>query len=196
MKEYEALAKSNQQRAKEILAELKLMEFWENNGCKANLVGSLSMGLLVKHLDIDLHVYSSDITEEKSFRIVSALAKNPRIKEIRCINGLFTDEHCIAWHLTYEDVDTRLWQLDIIHIEACTPYDGFFEQMAERIKNVLTDEQRDTILRLKYETPENEVIHGVEYYQAVIEDGVRNMSEMLDWVKKNRKSEGSYWMPG
>lgn len=195
MKEYEALAQKNQQRAKEILAELKLAEFWEDNGCKVSLIGSLSMGLLVRHLDIDLHVYSSGLTEEKSFSIVSALAKNPKIKEIRCINGLFTDEHCIAWHLTYEDTDTRLWQLDIIHIETGTQYDGYFEHMAKRIKEVMTDEQRDAILRLKYETPENEVIHGVEYYQAVIEDGVRNISELRDWVKKNRTPNGSYWMP-
>lgn len=192
MKEYEVLAKRNQQRAKEILAELNLIEFWERNGCRANLIGSLSMGLLVKHLDIDLHVYSSGITEEKSFAIVSALAKNPRIKEIRCINGLYTEEHCIEWHLTYEDNDTRLWQLDIIHIEAGTRYDGYFERIAERIKETLTEEQRDTILRLKYETSEYEEIHGVEYYKAVIEDGVRSMSEMLDWVNKNRKSSQIY----
>lgn len=91
MNEYEQLARQNQKRAKEILQELNMIEFWENHGCKANVIGSLAMGLLVKHLDIDLHVYSSDITEEKSFAIVSQLAKNPRVKEIRCINGLFTD---------------------------------------------------------------------------------------------------------
>lgn len=195
MKEYELLAKNNQQRAKEILKELELIEFWENNGCRVNLIGSLSMGLLVKHLDIDLHVYSSGITEEKSFGLIAKLAKNPKIKEIRCINGLFTDENCIAWHLTYEDTDTRLWQIDIIHIESGTQYDGFFEKMAERIKGLMTEEQRDTILRLKYETPGEEEIHGVEYYQAVIEDGVRSISEMREWVMKNRKHGGSYWMP-
>lgn len=171
------------------------MEFWRGNGCKANLIGSLSMGLLVKHLDIDLHVYSSGVTEEGSFRIVSALAKNPRIREIRCINGLHTDEHCIAWHLTYADRDERLWQIDIIHIESGTQYDGYFETMADRIKKILTEDQRDAILRLKYETPDGEEIHGVEYYQAVIEDGVRSLSELLSWVSIHRQPDGGYWMP-
>lgn len=195
MKEYEVVARRNQLRAMEILEELDLLEFWRGNGCKANLIGSLSMGLLVKHLDIDLHVYSSGVTEEGSFRIVSALAKNPRIREIRCINGLHTDEHCIAWHLTYADRDERLWQIDIIHIESGTQYDGYFETMADRIKKILTEDQRDAILRLKYETPDGEEIHGVEYYQAVIEDGVRSLSELLSWVSIHRQPDGGYWMP-
>ncbi len=195
MKEYEQIALQNQKRAREIVNELGLIEFFERNGCKANLVGSLEMGLLVKHLDIDLHVYSPGLTEEKSFGLFSVLSKTDSIKEIRCINGLSTDEHCIAWHLTYEDKDKRPWQIDIIHIESGTQYDGFFERMAARIKKALTAEQRDTILRLKYETPENETIHGVEYYQAVMEYGVSTITEMREWVKKHRKPEGSYWMP-
>lgn len=195
MKEYELLALRNQERAKKIIRELDLVGFWEKNGCRANVIGSLAMGLLVRHLDIDLHVYSRDLTEEKSFAIVSRLAKNPRIKELRCINGLHTAEHCIAWHLLYEDDVSDMWQIDIIHIEEGTEYDGFFEKMAERINERITSQQRDTILRLKYETPPDETIHGVEYYQAVMESGVTTISQMREWVRQNRKPEGIYWMP-
>ena len=49
--------------------------------------------------------------------------------------------------------------------------------MAERISAVLTDEMRLAILKLKYETPDTEKIMGVEYYQAVIQDGVRSYPE-------------------
>lgn len=195
MKEYELIARRNQQRAHEILKESGTAEIWEKNGCRVNLIGSLAMGLLVKHLDIDLHVYSSGITEESSFAIVAELAKNARIKEIKCINGLNTDEHCMAWHLSYEDVDGRIWQIDIIHIESGTQYDGYFEQMARRINEVLSDKERDTILRLKFETPDDEVIHGVEYYQAVMEDKIENLATLREWVSKNRKAEGIYWIP-
>ena len=59
----------------------------------------------------------------------------------------------------------------------------------------MTAEQRDAILRLKYQTPENEEIHGVEYYQAVMEDGVRNLEEMREWVRTHRNPDGIYWMP-
>ena len=195
MKDYEIIAQQNQQRAFEILKELKLVELWERYGCKVNLIGSLSMNLLVKHLDIDLHVYSSGITEETSFQIASQIAKFKRVKELKCINGLHTDEHCIAWHAMYEDTDGRIWQIDIIHIETGTQYDGYFERMAKRINEILLEEQRDTILRLKYETPDNEVIHGVEYYRAVIEDNVQTLDELREWVKVNRKIQGEYWIP-
>lgn len=195
MKNYELTAQKNQQRAEEILKELNLIEFFEQNGCKVSVIGSLAMGLLVKHLDIDLHIYSPELTEEKSFAIFSRLAENQQITEMRCINGLHTDEHCIAWHLTFRDVDSRLWQIDIIHIESGTKYDGFFEEMALRISGILTDEQRDTILKLKYETPEDEEIHGVEYYQAVIEYGVKTLPELRGWIAGHRKPGGIYWMP-
>lgn len=195
MNEYLNLARRNQERARALLDEIGLVEFWQENGCRANVIGSLAMGLMVKHLDIDLHVYSRGVTEEGSFAIVSQLAKNPAIKEIRCINGLHTDERCIAWHLMYEDRMKDMWQIDIIHIEEGSQYDGYFERMAERINSRLTDEQRDTILRLKYETPEGEEIHGVEYYQAVMEDDVKNLEQLRLWVAQHRKPEGSYWMP-
>ncbi|MCH5245247.1 MAG: phosphoglycerate mutase family protein [Muribaculaceae bacterium] len=195
MKEYELLARQNQKRAFEILSELQIIELWESYGCKVNLIGSLAMKLLVKHLDIDLHVYSSGITEEYSFEIAAQIAKNRRVKELKCINGLHTDEHCIAWHIFYEDVDGRIWQIDIIHIESGTRYDGYFEKMAQRINEILDDEKRDRIMRLKYETPENEEIHGVEYYQAVIEDNVTSLEDLREWVKVHRNPNGVYWIP-
>ena len=195
MKEYKLLARQNQKRAFEILSELQIIELWESYGCKVNLIGSLAMKLLVKHLDIDLHVYSSGITEECSFEIAAQIAKNRRVKELKCINGLHTDEYCIAWHIFYEDVDGRIWQIDIIHIESGTRYDGYFEKMAQRINEILDDEKRDRIMRLKYETPENEEIHGVEYYQAVIEDNVTSLEDLREWVKVHRNLNGVYWIP-
>lgn len=195
MEEYELVARMNQERAKRVLKELELKEFWEKHGCRANVIGSLAMGLIVKHRDIDMHVYSKGLTEEKSFAIVSELAKNQRVKELRCINGLFTEERCIAWHLRYEDEWGDMWQIDIIHIEEGTKYDGFFEEMAERINKRLSRQQRDTILRLKYETPDDEEIHGVEYYRAVMEGGVSTLDEMRRWVLENRTEDGIYWMP-
>ena len=195
MKEYDLLARQNQKRAFEILSELKIIELWESYGCRVNLIGSLAMKLLVKHLDIDLHVYSSEITEESSFEIAAQIAKNKRVKELKCINGLHTDEHCIAWHIFYEDIDGRIWQFDIIHIESDTQYDGYFEKMAQQINEILDDEKRERIMRLKYETPENEEIHGVEYYQAVIEDNVTSLEDLREWVKTHRNPNGIYWIP-
>lgn len=81
--------------------------------------------------------------------------------------------------------DNELWQIDMIHIVKGSRYDGYFEKMAERITAVLTDETRQAILKLKYETPDTAKIMGVEYYQAVIQDGVRTYAELEDWKKQH-----------
>lgn len=182
-------------RAKEVLDASGVKLLWELAGTEVRLVGSLRMDLMAKHRDIDLHVYSSGITEESSFAIASKMAKNPAIIEIKCLNGLNTEEHCIAWHLKYKMTDDEIWQIDIIHIEKGTQYDGFFEEMADRIVKVLTPKAKEKILTLKFLTPDNEEIHGVEYYEAVLADGVDSLREMREWLKIRRSKPSYYWMP-
>lgn len=192
--EIKALALANQEKAHKILTESGIAEIWKEAGCRVNIVGSLRMGLLASHRDIDLHVYSKGITEENSFAIVSRIARNPNVTEIRCINGLYTDEHCIAWHFFYKYED-EIWQFDVIHIEEGSQFDGYFENMSDRIVEVMTEPERDTILRLKFETPDNADYHGVEYYEAVIADGIRSLSELKNWIEEHRKKPPYYWIP-
>lgn len=189
-----ALALSNQAKARRVIKESGIAEIWKSNGCRVNLIGSLQMGLLVSHRDIDLHVYSKGITEENSFAIAAQIAKLPNVVEIKCINGLHTDEHCIAWHIFYNHKG-EIWQFDVIHIEEGTQYDGFFERMADRIIKVMTPDQRETILRLKFETPQDKDFHGVEYYEAVIADGIERFEDFEEWVLKHRKKPRYYWIP-
>lgn len=183
------------QRAIEVLEASKIMEIWKSAGADVRLVGSLRMGLIARHRDIDLHVYSTGIDELGSFSIASAMARDTRVIELKCINGLHTDERCMAWHVKYRMGDDEIWQIDIIHIEKCSSYDGYFEEMADRIKALLTPELRELILRLKFETPENEEIHGVEYYEAVLSDGIDNLCDLRDWIKIHRAKAPYYWMP-
>lgn len=192
--EIREMAIANQERAKKVLHAFAIAETWESHGCRVNLIGSLRMGLLASHRDIDLHVYSKGITEESSFAIAAQIAKDPNVTEIKCINGLHTDEHCIAWHIFYKYVD-EIWQFDVIHIEEGTEYDGYFERMADRIMEVMTPKQRDTILRLKFETPDGKDYHGVEYYEAVIADGITKMSDLEQWIIEHRKKLAYYWIP-
>lgn len=188
------LALANQEKGKTILKTSGIPEIWERHGCRVNLVGSLRMGLLASHRDIDLHVYSKGITEQSSFAIAAEIAANPDVIEIKCINGLRTEEHCIAWHVYYRH-EGEVWQLDIIHIEEGTQYDGFFEKMADRITEVLTPTLRETILRLKFETPEGKDYHGVEYYEAVIAAGITTMTTFEAWVANHRRHPTPYWFP-
>lgn len=189
------LAETNARRAHEVLRQSGIAEIWGASGCRVNLIGSLKMGLLMTHRDIDLHVYSKCITEASSFAIAAKMAVDPRISEIKCINGLHTDEHCMAWHVTFRADDGELWQFDIIHIEEDSQYDGFFERMAERIVETMTPQQRETILRLKYETPVGCDYHGVEYYEAVIADGISTIEDLHTWITTHRQQPPHYWIP-
>lgn len=183
-----------QQRARRVLEKSGIADIWLSEGCRVNLVGSLRMGLLASHRDIDLHVYSKNITIGSSFAIAAKMAANKNVTEIRCINGLHTDEHCVAWHILY-NFEGEIWQFDVIHIEEGTEYDGYFERMADRIVEIMTPEQRETILRLKFETPDDCDWHGVEYYEAVIADRVSSIDEMRSWVTEHRKKKPYYWIP-
>ncbi|MDE6484401.1 MAG: phosphoglycerate mutase family protein [Duncaniella sp.] len=194
-KEINDRALACQQEARRVLAESGIAEVWEKAGCRVNLVGSLRMGLLAAHRDIDLHVYSSGITEQSSFAIAAAMSAIEGVIEITSINGLHTSEHCMAWHVKYKASSGETWQFDIIHIETGTEYDGYFERMADRIVQVMTPSQRDTILRLKFATPPGETIHGVEYYEAIIADGVTTLADLRRWVTAHRAKPPYYWMP-
>lgn len=189
------LSKRNQRRAWDIVRRLDIMKIWADAGAEAHLVGSLAMGLMMTHRDIDIHVYSSPLTVEGSFAAMAKLAVNAAIKKIECRNLLDTGEACIEWHAWYDDGDGEPWQIDIIHILKSSRYDGFFERMAERIKAALTDETRLAILRLKAETPENVHIMGVEYYQAVLRDGVRTMADFMRWRQEHPVTGIVEWMP-
>lgn len=189
------LAKRNQQKAWEIIEDTRIVRIWEGIGAKVNLVGSLRIGLLMKHRDIDFHIYTSPLDLSASFRAMAELAENTSIKKIEYTNLLHTAEACIEWHAWYQDMEGELWQMDMIHIQEGSRYDGYFERVAERISAVLTDEMRLAILKLKYETPDTEKIMGVEYYQAVIQDGVRSYPEFEEWRRLHPAVGVVEWMP-
>ena len=82
-----------------------------------------------------------------------------------------------------------------MHIVKGSRYDGFFENIAARINQSATPEQKETILRLKYETPDNEKIMGIEYCRAVMRDGVRTYSELVKWRRENPVDGILEWLP-
>ena len=168
---------------------------WRSVGAEPNLVGSLRTGLLMTHDDIDFHIYSSPLRLADSFAAMARLAENSRIRSITFNNLLDAPDQCLEWHAWYADADERLWQIDMIHMPKGSAYDGYFERVADRIAAVLTDRTRETILRLKYETPEAEKIMGIEYYQAVLRDGVGTYAEFAAWRAAHPVTGILEWMP-
>lgn len=197
MTDSELLIKSDdmQRRAWNIIRRLKLMEVWADAGAEVHIIGSLAMGLMMAHRDIDLHVYSSPLTVGRSFAAMARLAEDAAVKKMECRNLLDTDEACIEWHAWFDDGQDGEWQIDIIHILKGSRYDGYFERMAERVKAALTADTRLAILRLKAETPESYHVMGVEYYQAVLRDGVRTTADFNRWRTEHPVTGVLEWMP-
>lgn len=191
-----ALAETNQRRARAILNELGLHEAWQTVGARAEVVGSLRTGLLMKHLDIDLHIYSpAPLRVEDSFAAMARIAAKPGIRRVEYANLLDEEDCCLEWHAQYEDRDGQMWQIDLIHMSEDSPWAGYFERVADRIAAVLTPETREAILRLKYETPDGEKIPGIAYYRAVLADGVRSYAEFTVWLREHPVDGIVTWMP-
>ncbi len=195
MEPFLVLAERNRKKAAEIVARTGLVGIWESVGAEVRPVGSFRMGLLCKHRDIDFHIYSSPLNVSDSFRAMAKLAENGAVEHIEYANLLHTEERCLEWHVRYRDEDEEDWQIDMIHIVGGSRYDGYFERMADCISETLTEETRRTILRLKYETPDTEKIMGVEYYRAVLQDGVRTYAELQAWRRTHPVSGVWEWMP-
>lgn len=191
----EEIARRNRLRAEEIIRDARLVEIWQSIGAEPRPVGSLRSGLLMKHRDIDFHIYSSPLRLEESFAAMARLAADPAVERIECRNLLATDEACVEWHAAYRDRDGELWQLDMIHIVRGSRYDGYFERAADRIAAALTPETRHAILRLKYDTPDEEKIAGIEYYVAVLRDGVRTYDAFVEWRRTHPLTGIVEWMP-
>ena len=187
------LAQANSQKAFDIIEQCQIKQAWQSIGAQINLIGSLKMGLLVKHRDIDFHIDTPPLDGTQSFAAMAQIAKNPKIVHIEYRNLLDEEDSCLEWHAWYQDQEE--WQIDMIHIVQGSKYAGYFERQAERILAVMSEQQRETILRLKFETPNEIKIAGIEIYQAVIESGVTTFEELQQW-RANRTQNGIIeWIP-
>ena len=190
-----ALAEENQGKAWRVVEASGLIAAGESIGAEVHLVGSLKTGLLMKHRDIDFHIYTAKLEPEKSFAAMAKIAANPAVERVTYGNLAATDEHCFEWHAWFRDADGELWQLDMIQIERGTFYDGYFERFARRLQRTLTPDMRQAVLRLKFETPDHEKISGVEIYRAVVQGGVRTRAELERWRAEHPLTGISEWMP-
>ena len=161
-----------------LLRDTRLRERWEARGAEVHLVGSLATGLLLKHLDIDLHVYTNTLDPADGFAIATALA--PQRLEYRDLSD--TSERCLEWHLWFRDADEREWQVDVIQMSHDSSYKGYFEHRVERICSVLTPETRRAILTLKDAVPADTHVPGILIYMAVLRDGIRTPAAFRAWL--------------
>ena len=191
------IAGQNCNYAMEVLNRTGLIIAWEKIGATVNIVGSLKSGLMMKNLDIDLHIYTEKVNIEESFSVMQKLAESLSLREINYINLTDTDEECIEWHTRYEDWNGKIWKFDMIHIRKGSKYDGVVERTTEEIVRKLTPELKQTILQIKSEIPSGETIPGIEIYMAVFSGKARNFEEFKEWRKSHplTMSDSLVWQP-
>ena len=190
----ELIAKNNFEKALHVIEKSGVRQAWESIGATVNQVGSMAMGLLMKHRDIDYHIYTEKLDIAESFKVLQKICGNPAVTRMEYRNLADTEEACLEFHVCFM-LDNEEWQIDMIQILKGSQFDGYFERVAERIKAVLTPETRRTILELKYLTPDDEHIMGIEYYQAVIADDVRTYPEFLQWRATHPVNGIITWCP-
>jgi len=182
-------------KAERIIEKIRVSEAWESIGAEVHPVGSFPMGLLMKHQDLDFHIYTPELKCSDGLKAIERLSESVRVRRLEFRDLAGTEEQCFEWHAWIPDEDGSEWQIDMIQILKGSRYDGYFEHVAERIRAVLTPETKRTILELKNRTQENRHIMGIEYYQAVIRDGVRTWSEFEAWREKHPVSGVVEWCP-
>ena len=188
-------SKSLETRAWEIVHETGIMEIWEGIGAKVNPVGSLAMGLMMKHRDIDLHIYSDPFNIQDSFKAAGCLAQVTGVRNMTYINGLEQEDRCLEWHAQYFAADGEEWKMDMIHIRNDSAYMGYFEKVAEKVKAALTDETRHAILAIKQALPDGGNVMGIRIYRAVLQGGVRDIDAFHQWELAHPLDGIEGWMP-
>lgn len=87
------------------------------------------------------------------------------------------------------------WTLDMLQSLAGSALAGFFEETAEAVKRALTPETRLAILNLKKAVPTGNMICGIEFCKAVLENHVQSWEEFQKWREKNPVETMYYWRP-
>jgi hypothetical protein len=194
MNDIELIAQNNLEKALQVIEKSNVRQAWESIGAEVHQVGSMAMGLLMKHRDIDFHIYTDELNVSESFKVIQKLCANPSVTRMEYRNLADTAEACLEFHIWFM-LENEEWQIDMIQILKGSQFDGYFENVAARIKAVLTPETRRTILELKYHTQDDEHVMGIEYYQAVIADNVKTYPEFIQWRSEHPVTGIVTWCP-
>jgi len=189
------LSKLSEQLRREALRVMQVsgvVEAWESVGATVNIVGSVRNGLIIKNLDIDLHIYTDEPMQEKSR---AAIARLRGVRDIRFTDLLDTEEECLEWHAAYDAADGRTWQLDMIHIRRGSEFDGAIERTTDAVIARLTPETRRAILRIKHDAPDGVKTPGIEVYYAVLELGLATYAEFAAWKRAVPRIDLLRWRP-
>jgi hypothetical protein len=192
---YELLqqSKNRHSRALRIIDALGIMEKWANYG-SPHLLGAVSMNL-VWNRDIDMNIYTPSPEIKHGFGVMGEIAAMPGVKSVEFHNFMDTPDQGYYWKISYLDEDGDLWKIDNWHVAENHPDAMVGENLSSRINEIITEDQRTAIIRLKHLTEDLSGIRGIDIYRAVMEGEIEDRTALLQWLEENRNEGMMLWMP-
>jgi hypothetical protein len=175
------ISKILRDEAFEIIEAFGFLELLGQYG-DARLVGSVALDLVVKP-DIDLHLFiAKSVVVNVAELIKRSLIADERIREVRVFDHLEKDSLKIG----IDSLPGRSaeWSIDI-WITSDISTTGFEE--TERVRSLLNEDSRNTILKLKRIYLGKGQLHdsmSSVIYRAVLEDGVSNLEELEKYLEE------------
>jgi hypothetical protein len=178
----------------QILDEIDLIERWRPYG-EPFVVGSVALDLVVRP-DIDFEVLTSTPPSIRDgFAVTSAIAELPNVRGVRYTDFRDKPEQGLYWKVLYERTPAETWTLDLWMFARDHP-GPLASSLVEPVRAALTDDARDTILAIKEAAAEQgERAWGHWLYRAVINEGVRDYAEFLEWFGDRDVWARETWTP-
>jgi hypothetical protein len=180
--------------AQHILAQLHLVERWSAFGDPV-LVGAVAYGLVVAP-DIDVEIFCDEPKIEDGFEVLGACALCPRVRKARFANKLDEPDMGLYWQLRYLHENGQEWKVDMWSMRRDHP-GPLSAALVEPMKQALIDETRQTILELKEQILLDPTLQcgSIHVYRAVLDDGIRNVEQLKNWLEHNQADMLTTWKP-
>ncbi|MGW5365368.1 hypothetical protein [Actinopolymorpha pittospori] len=188
-----ARAEARRRVALGVVEELRLLDHWRPYG-EPVLVGSVPLDLVVRP-DIDLDIYADAPAVRHGFEVVAALAELPKVRSCSYLDLRDSGEGGLYWKVDYELTPEETWTIDMCLFASDRP-GPIAAPLTRAVGAALTDDLRDTILRIKEEAMSvGQRAHSPWLYQAVFQGVARNYADYVAWLGDQDVYERSGWLP-
>lgn len=188
-----ARAEARRRIALGVVEELRLLDRWRPFG-EPVLVGSVPLGLVVRP-DIDLDVYADAPEVRHGFEVVAALAELPKVRSCFYVDQRDSGAGGLYWQVAYEVTSGETWTIDMCLFASDLP-GPTAAPLTRAVGAALTDDLRDTILRIKEEAlAVGQRAHGPWLYQAVLQGVAGTYADYVSWLGDRDVYGRNGWLP-
>lgn len=180
------------QQAEKILRELQLIEKWNEIG-DCFVVGATAYDLIVTP-DIDLETFCEEINPARIMKELAVLLGNPNVLELKYYDYSKSDFNGHYFKLVYQVQEVH-WTIDM-WLFSNNREGALSRDIVPFMKETLTMETREIILDIKEALmKKKQDFSSVFIYQAVLEFGVNNVNDFLEWTITHNTKVPYHWRP-